>query len=271
MAFQSFVDIGNGLSAVSQPGDIRIRRNLTGLEISVDGAPFTSILNSGVGLFGEDTIVQKVNSTGVTLKTILEIVSAYLVNTPGNESSTIAIKVAGGTAAAGLPVAALTLIPQGVALPDGVAALPSLTFASEPGANTGWFYAGDGIWAFSSNAGLLGRIGPIGTGWTFFDRVQESRGADIAVAAGVLTTGNANFFQLTSAGAVDFITTTTWNDGARIELLCTVGCTFSHATGGVPANTQALNMISGANTVKAAGGVIAFRRNLASNRWQQVA
>lgn len=216
------------------------------------------------GGFGADTLL-KLPNANAALVNALEMITALTNNGAGTEASALVFKLL----AAGAQATALTLDGQGVALPDGSTSAPSLRFASEPGANTGFCYAGPGVIAYSVDAQLMAYFGDLVYGFRLFHRVQETRSADIA-SGGTITLGNANYAHLTGTTAVNFITTTGWLDGARVELLCPSGVTFNNNTGSPPGNTFALQLLSGANTPIAANGVIAFRKDDALSRWVQV-
>jgi hypothetical protein len=95
------------------------------------------------------------------------------------------------------------------------------------------------------------------------------RGADV-VAASAIGPKSA-YVHITGATAVNYISTGSWFDGARVELLVINGVTFNHNSGAPPTGSYPLQMIGGANLAKAINGVIAFRRDDALKRWVQVA
>jgi hypothetical protein len=97
---------------------------------------------------------------------------------------------------------------------------------------------------------------------------NQKRGADVVAGSAIAT--RQGYQHLTGATAVNYINISDWFDGARVDLFIVNGLTFNHNAGAPPAGAYALQMLSGANTAKAANSVISFRRDDALKRWLQV-
>jgi len=93
-------------------------------------------------------------------------------------------------------------------------------------------------------------------------RLQEKRGASVA-SAGTITLGNdGNYFHVTGAIPIDFVTKTNWQDGGGpIEIYIQDGTTLNHNTAAPPGTALAMKLLGGVNAIMAAGSKIRFRRD----------
>lgn len=87
-------------------------------------------------------------------------------------------------------------------------------------------------------------------------RLNLTRGADVA-SGGTVTFGNdGTLFQLTGTTAVNFITTTDWQDGSPIYMIAKGAITLNHNTGGAPGSTAAMKIAGAANMALASGDMV---------------
>lgn len=84
-------------------------------------------------------------------------------------------------------------------------------------------------------------------------RILASQGSNVAIAA-TITLGSGNHFRLTGAGAVDYITTTTWSFGATFTVFVPSGGTLNHNS--ASPGGSAAKMLLGANISGAANGTV---------------
>jgi hypothetical protein len=112
--------------------------------------------------------------------------------------------------------------------PSGTAGLPSVTFASDPGADSGLYFTGtDGVIGWSSNATAQLQVGP--SGLLHSTRHQVGKGADIACAASITLGNDGNFFNITgTAATLATISSTNWQAGSRVTLCFTAASTFNN-------------------------------------------
>lgn len=86
-------------------------------------------------------------------------------------------------------------------------------------------------------------------------RIHGNKGEDVASAA-TITLTQGNFFDITGAVSIDFITTTDWKEGDLVRFQLNTGITLNHNTSSPPANTAALFLNGSANAVFTAGSTI---------------
>jgi hypothetical protein len=97
---------------------------------------------------------------------------------------------------------------------------------------------------------------------------NEARGKDVASATSIPVTGA--YANLTGATTIDFIAIAGTFDGFRVELRVVTGLTLRQNIASPPTGAYPLHMITGANVIKAAGSVIAFRRDDFYKAWRQL-
>jgi hypothetical protein len=106
------------------------------------------------------------------------------------------------------------------------------------------------------------------------DLQNEVRGPDSTAITSVIAAASG-YQHLTGTSTLNFMQADTWFDGARVEFFVVNGLTFNHhAAGGTARVLLPFQLLSGAATAKAAGSVIAFRRDDAIGAlgmWVQVA
>ncbi len=93
------------------------------------------------------------------------------------------------------------------------------------------------------------------------------KGADVPSAGTISPAVTAEFFHVTGATAIDFITNTSFEDGAHICFYYVSALTLDNNTGSPPGTTYALQLIGGANASLAAGAKNCFRRDTALTKW----
>lgn len=92
------------------------------------------------------------------------------------------------------------------------------------------------------------------------DLQNSARGAD--TPSNAIIQAASEYQHLTGVATVNFMLASTFFDGARVEFYIVNGLTFNHhAVGGNARFLLPLHLLSGAATAKAAGSVIAFRRD----------
>jgi hypothetical protein len=153
-----------------------------------------------------------------------------------------------------------------VLLPDGSAASPALRFASEPGANTGFFYAGDGVWGFSSDSGTQFFMGGA-FGIRMLTRVNEARGGNIASASNITLT-SGNFFHVTGVTTIDRIESAGWLQ-PEITLMFDGALTLNHNTA-LSGTLLGLRLVGATNASMAAGSKITLRLDDTTSQWVEV-
>ena len=99
-------------------------------------------------------------------------------------------------------------------------------------------------------------------------RFQGKQGADVASAA-TITLGNGNYFDVTGATAIDFITTTDWQAGSVVTLQFDSNPTINHNTGSPPANTGAILLAGAANFASTASDTLTLLFD--GTTWREVA
>lgn len=107
---------------------------------------------------------------------------------------------------------------------------------------------------------------------TYVDgRWQEKQGADVA-SAGDLTLGqDGNTFEITGTTTINAITTTNWQNGAKITLLFTSNPTVKHNTAG--GGSTAVILLSGAADFSATAGdtlTLVYSEIGGTNAWREV-
>jgi hypothetical protein len=93
------------------------------------------------------------------------------------------------------------------------------------------------------------------------------KGADIASAGTISPALTAEFFHVTGTTAIDFITNTSFEDGAHLCFYYVSAITLDNNTGAPPGTTYALQLIGGANASLAAGAKNCFRLDVALTKW----
>lgn len=102
----------------------------------------------------------------------------------------------------------------------------------------------------------------------FNKRIEGSKGSDVA-SAGTTTLTEGNYFDITGAVAIDFITITLWRTGSTITLQFDSGITLNHNTGSVPGSTAALFLNGSVNGVFTAGSTLTLRYD--GTYWREIA
>jgi len=77
------------------------------------------------------------------------------------------------------------------------------------------------------------------------NRLNTSKGADIASATTITLGDDGNYFEVTGTTTITYITTTNWKPGAIVVLKFGGSLTVTH-NGGSPAATSAAMLLSGA-------------------------
>lgn len=102
----------------------------------------------------------------------------------------------------------------------------------------------------------------------FNKRLNGNKGEDVA-SAGTITLSEGNFFDITGAVTIDFITTTNWKEGTTVCLQFNTGITLNHDTGSVPANTDPLFLDGSANATFTAGSTLTLIYDV--THWRELA
>jgi len=99
---------------------------------------------------------------------------------------------------------------------------------------------------------------------------SQTRGPNVNSASAIAP--KYAYQRIDNATAIDFIATTGWFDGARIEFLITNGggLTFRNNTGSPPAGAYPLRNATNANVTIVQGATIAYRLDQAGKLWVQV-
>lgn len=119
-----------------------------------------------------------------------------------------------------------------------------------------------------ANLTVAGQVAASGGLQAIGSRVQGAKGADV-VAAATLTLGtDGNYFNVTGATAVDFITTTGWQAGSMITLRLVSNPTLNHNTGSPPGTAAALFLAASGNVTTSANDMITLVYD--GTLWRQV-
>lgn len=91
---------------------------------------------------------------------------------------------------------------------------------------------------------------------TFFHRrIEGNQGEDVA-SAGTITLTEGNFFDITGAVTINYITTIGWKTPSVVRFQFNTGITLNHNTGSVPADTAAMFLNGSANATFTAGSTL---------------
>lgn len=101
-------------------------------------------------------------------------------------------------------------------------------------------------------------------------RFDESKGATVA-SGGTVTLGNdGNFFEVSGTTTVNFITTTGWRSGARVDLYFQGALTLTNQASSPPGGTAVLRLTGATNATVTAGTTISLRYDAANSWWREI-
>jgi len=110
-------------------------------------------------------------------------------------------------------------------------------------------------------------LSDLASGATARTNLGLGKGADVASAGTITPAATAEFFHVTGTTAIDFITNTSFEDGAHVCFYYVSALTLDNNTGSPPGTTYALQLIGGANASLSAGAKNCFRRDTALTKW----
>ena len=126
---------------------------------------------------------------------------------------------------------------------------------------------------FSSANGLnltSGNVATLNANMTMGQRLSEAQFAVTASASTLTIPNTGNYGHISGTTTINFITTTGWQAGARIELIFDGALTLTHNAGSVPANTNPLRLVGSTNASVAAGSKITLRLDSTLAQWVEV-
>jgi len=88
------------------------------------------------------------------------------------------------------------------------------------------------------------------------NRLQQTKGADIASASTITLGTDGNYFDITGTTAIKYITTTNWEAGAVVILQFDGIVVVHDDEGTTPANTGDITLKSGGDFTTAAGDLL---------------
>lgn len=101
-------------------------------------------------------------------------------------------------------------------------------------------------------------------------RIAENQGAVVA-SGGTLTLGtDGNYFHVSGTTAVNFLTTTNWQAGVRVELYFDGAVTVNHNVGSPPGGTNPFQLVGAVPLAAAAGSKLSLRLDSTLSRWVEV-
>lgn len=110
-------------------------------------------------------------------------------------------------------------------------------------------------------------LSDLGSSTTARTNLGLGKGADVASAGTISPAATAQFFHVTGTTAIDFITNTSFEDGAHVCFYYVSAITLDNNTGSPPGTAYALQLVGGANASLAAGAKNCFRRDTALTKW----
>ena len=101
-------------------------------------------------------------------------------------------------------------------------------------------------------------------------RLQEAQVAVVASGSTLTLGGDGNYFHVSGTTTINYLTTTDWAFGSRVELYFDGALTLTHNAGSVPANTLPLRLVGATNASVAAGSKITLRLDSTLSQWVEV-
>ena len=300
----SFLKIGSGNTDwMIISGGFPIAAPLTLLvnDVNNNTAPDLLVLrkttSGGAGAVGQGvTLAVELESEASNVPRVMTDVTTLTGSVDVAEVAQRKIRLMG----AGALADSLTFNPGGVAVPAGTAAAPGLVVGTQGlyhdtvnaalsgavGSSQQWLIKGTQLWLLGGSAQLvlssaadcfIQRNGSAAmllsalTGGVIVNgRFEEKQGAAVASASTLTLGADGNYFHITGATTINYITTTNWQAGVRVELYFDGAPTVTHNAGAVPGSTNAIQLVGAVNLAAAAGSKLTLRLDSTLTKWVEV-
>lgn len=105
----------------------------------------------------------------------------------------------------------------------------------------------------------------------FAGRAEEAHGAAIASASTLTLGADGNYFHITGTTTINYLTTTSWQNGSRIDLYFnSAACTVTNNAGSVPGSTFAFELAGAVNITTTAGMKVTLRMDSTQSKWVEI-